>query len=57
MPKKKNEESPEDQFRRFQEKVQELIDAGELSPTEADEKFDRAMDRIAGENPIKQGES
>lgn len=47
MEKQKDKENPKDQFRRFQEKVQELIDAGELSPTEADEKFERAMERIA----------
>ncbi len=46
MAKKQNKESPEEQFRRFQETVQEMVDDGELNPTEADEKFDRAMDKI-----------
>ena len=50
MAKKKNEESPEEQFRRFQETVQSLVDAGELSPTEADERFERAMERIVGQD-------
>lgn len=47
MPKKKNEESPEKQFERFQKTVQDMADAGKLSPTEADERFDLAMDKIA----------
>lgn len=48
MTKKKTpKESPEDQVRRFQEKVQELIDAGELNPTEAEDRFERAMTSIA----------
>lgn len=47
MAKKPEKESPEDQFRRFQEKVQSMIDAGELSPTEAEERFERAMGKIA----------
>lgn len=46
MPPKKEKESPEKQFERFQKAVQELVDAGELSPTEADERFDRALARI-----------
>lgn len=46
MGKKPEKEKPEDQFRRFQEKVQELIDAGELSPTEAEERFERAMSEV-----------
>jgi hypothetical protein len=40
MPKKKNPESPEDQAKRFRAKVQELIDAGELNPTDADAALD-----------------
>jgi len=43
MPKKQNPESPEDQAKRFRAKVQELIDAGELSPTDADAALDRLV--------------
>ena len=44
----KKPEKPDDkkQSQRFLDKVQELVDAGELSPTEADEKFDTAISRI-----------
>lgn len=45
MAKKK--ESDEEQYQRFLEKVQEMVDAGELSPTEAEERFERAMDKLA----------
>lgn len=45
MPKKKNPESPEDQAKRFEAKVRELIDAGELSPTEADAALDKLVRR------------
>ena len=40
MPKKKSEESTEEQAKRFEAEVQGLIDAGELDPIEADERFD-----------------
>lgn len=43
-PKK---EYQEDQFARFEKAVQDMIDAGELNPTKADERFERAMRRIA----------
>ena len=47
MPKKKDELSQEEQSRRFRKAVQDMVDAGELSPTEADERFEEAMRRIA----------
>ncbi len=47
MPKKKKSESQKEQSKRFLEKAQELTDAGDLSPTEAEEKFKRAMDKVA----------
>jgi len=50
MPKKKNPESPEKQFERFRQKVEDMIADGELNPTEADEKFEAAMKKII-ENP------
>ena len=36
MPKKKIEESPADQSKRFQRFAQDMIDAGELNRTEAE---------------------
>lgn len=46
MPKKKNAESPEEQFKRFQRAIKDMEDAGELNPTEADERFERAVEKI-----------
>jgi hypothetical protein len=46
MAKKPKQESDQEQYQRFLEKVQELVDAGELSPTEAEERFDSAVERI-----------
>jgi hypothetical protein len=43
MPKKKHQETPEEQSERFRKEVQRLIDAGELNPTEADERFERLV--------------
>ena len=39
MPKKKSKETQEEQSARFRAEVERLIAAGELSPTEADERF------------------
>jgi hypothetical protein len=47
MAKKQKPECDNQQYQRFLEKVQELVDAGELSPTEADERFERAMEKLA----------
>ncbi len=47
MPKRKKEESQKEQSERFRRAVQELVDAGELSPTEAEERFERVMKNIA----------
>ena len=46
MAKKAKQESQAEQSERFLKKVQELVDAGELTPTEADEAFERAMGRV-----------
>lgn len=43
MTEKKPKKASDDQYQRFLKKVRELEDAGELSPTEADEKFDRII--------------
>ena len=45
-----------EQSKRFRDAVQELVDAGELSPTEADERFERAMEKIA-QHELGRGES
>lgn len=47
MPKKKPEPpGSEPQSDRFRRAIRELEDAGELSPTEADEKFERMFRKI-----------
>jgi hypothetical protein len=43
MPKRKNETTPLEQQRRFEEEVQKLVDAGELSPTAADAALDKLV--------------
>ena len=43
MPKKKTTESQKEQSARFRAEVERLIAAGELSPIEAEERFDRAL--------------
>ena len=45
MPKAKKKISAAEQRRRFEAKVKELIDAGELSPTEADDALDALVKR------------
>ena len=52
MPKKKNEPTQKAQARPFRDAVQGLVDAGELNPTEADERFERAMGKIVS-SPTK----
>ena len=43
MPKKQNPESPKEQSERFRREAQKLIDAGELSPTEAEAALDKLV--------------
>jgi hypothetical protein len=43
MPTKKPGMTPEEQSNVFRAKVRELIDAGELNPTDADAAFERLM--------------
>ena len=45
MPKKKNPESPEEQSERFRRDAERLIDAGELSPTEAEKGLEGLVKR------------
>lgn len=52
MPKKKPGMTPEEQSRSFTEAVQEMIDAGELNPTEADAAFERMMTKVKVEKEI-----
>lgn len=40
MPKKKNPESQKEQSERFKKAVAELVAAGELNPTDADDALD-----------------
>lgn len=46
MPKKKNQETQADQSERFKQAVRDLVDAGELNPTEADKAFDKLMGQV-----------
>lgn len=50
MPKKQSTESQAEQSERFRREAQKLIDAGELNPTEADEKIERLL---TGARPAK----
>lgn len=43
MPKKKPGMTPEQQSELFRKVVRELVDAGELNPTDADAAFDRLV--------------
>ena len=45
MPKKKHNETPEEQSARFRAEVEKLVAAGELSPTEADKMLDRLVQK------------
>ncbi len=47
MPRKQKQESPQEQYERFLKTVQDMVDAGELNPTEAEERFERAFLQIA----------
>jgi len=49
---KKSESDPE-QYKRFLQKVKEMEDAGELSPTEGDERFEKAMHNVASRSQKK----
>lgn len=51
MPKKKNPESQEQQSERFRKAVTDLVDAGDLNPTEADAAMDRMVKAGARKRP------
>jgi hypothetical protein len=46
MPKKKMQESQEEQSERFRQTVRDLVDAGELNPIDADNAFERLMIKV-----------
>jgi hypothetical protein len=50
MPKAKPKPPPSDQIKRFRAEVQRMIDAGELSPTDADAAFDRVVLAAKGDS-------
>lgn len=50
MPKKKRSETQAEQSARFRAEVEKLIEAGELSPNEADAALDKLV-RHAAEEP------
>lgn len=52
MPKRKETLSTEEQSRRFMAEAQRLIDAGELSPTEAE----AALDALVRKSTVRGGE-
>jgi hypothetical protein len=47
MPKKKVQESQVEQSKRFRKTIRELVAAGELNPTDADEGFERLLSKAA----------
>ena len=47
MPKKMRTESAGEQSERFRAEIRRMIDAGELNPTEADERFERTVRAVA----------
>ena len=46
MPKKKKEESQEEQSRRFKRFAEDMISAGELNPTEAEAGLEGILEKI-----------
>ena len=51
MPRKQKQESQEEQSDRFERHAQELIDAGELNPTVADEGLNDLLSKCSGKFP------
>jgi hypothetical protein len=54
MPKKKHNETPEEQSARFRAEVERMIAAGELSPADAENALD-ALVRRGAVRPEKTG--
>ena len=55
MAKKAKQESQAEQSERFEKFVQELVDAGELNPTDADRMMDHALSRLVNAVDRSQG--
>ena len=53
MPKKQNKETPKQQAARFRAEVARLIEAGELSPTDADDTFERIFGHLEAKRSEK----
>ena len=54
MPKRKHNETPEEQSARFRAEVERMIAAGELSPTEAEKALDRFVSNSLFPRDMKQ---
>ena len=50
MPSKKKPESQKEQSERFKKTVADLVEAGELNPTEADKAFEKLMGNLQTRN-------
>ena len=50
MAKKAKQESQAEQSARFLKTVQDMVDAGELNPTEVDERFERLLQHVRLQN-------
>lgn len=48
MPKKQRKETQKEQSERFKKAVKDMIDAGELNPTDADDCLDRLIKKGGG---------
>lgn len=49
MPKAKNRLTPQEQRKRFEAEVRKRVDAGELSPTDADAALDNLVRKAVAE--------
>ena len=52
MPKQTKKETPKQQAKRFRAEVERLIEAGELSPIEADKALDRLVMGQRAKSPL-----
>lgn len=50
MPKKTQSETPEEQSERFKREAQKLIDAGELSPADAESGIDQLVRKLSSKD-------
>lgn len=51
MTKKQKKESQKEQSARFEKAVQDMIDAGELNPTEAGERLESFLHKSLNQKP------